>query len=322
MKINAFFIGLSNKWQNSIKLNKKTGINKILLFIDLIKSSIIYGATTEDYLALEFYKKSRHERRAFITSRKNWKNIYSHIPAEKADIFNEKEKFNKLFNEFLGREWIFVDGNLEEFYNFIDKNGKVIVKPYDGCEGHGIVIVSKNDFEKIDKIKYSVNRGEKFIVEELLTQHPDMEKLNAACINTIRVETMVDRNGKSHISNTVVIMGTGGGITNNAHNGGIMCHVDEKGGFITGGAKNPEGVDVVVHPDTCMVLPGFKIPMWNEVKNFSLMLSQVVPEAIYIGWDIAITPNGPVVIEGNTRPGHCTQACDMKGRWNIIKSYL
>ena len=29
-----------------------------------------------------------------------------------------------------------------------------------------------------------------------------------------------------------------------------------------------------------------------------------VPEVAYVGWDIAITPEGPVLIEGNTTPGY------------------
>ena len=30
----------------------------------------------------------------------------------------------------------------------------------------------------------------------------------------------------------------------------------------------------------------------------------LVPEVGYIGWDIAITPTGPIIIEGNTTPGY------------------
>ena len=31
--------------------------------------------------------------------------------------------------------------------------------------------------------------------------------------------------------------------------------------------------------------------------------SKIIPEVKYIGWDVAITPDGPVIIEGNCYPG-------------------
>ena len=32
--------------------------------------------------------------------------------------------------------------------------------------------------------------------------------------------------------------------------------------------------------------------------------AKVIPQVRYVGWDIAITEKGPVVIEGNQFPGH------------------
>ena len=32
--------------------------------------------------------------------------------------------------------------------------------------------------------------------------------------------------------------------------------------------------------------------------------ARVVPQMRYIGWDIAITKNGPVMVEGNNLPGY------------------
>lgn len=309
-------------WKEAGILSEKIKMKRFPLAADLIFSRFKYGAYFEDYYALDFYNHSGRKRKTFLTSKYNWYTLYSISTPEAQETMNDKHKFAKRFGNFLGRKWIFVDGDLGEFNKFIEEFTRVIVKPYDGCEGSGIFILSANDSESRKAFEKEVMSGGKFMVEQLLTQHEEMAKLNPDCINTIRVETMVDQKGVSHITNTVAIMGTKGGVTNNAHNGGIMCHVDIEGGFITGPARNPEGVNSYYHPDTHIPLPGFKIPMWEDVKAFALKMSQVEPNARYIGWDIAITPDGPVVIEGNTRPGHCTQACDMIGRWPLLKSMM
>ena len=51
-------------------------------------------------------------------------------------------------------------------------------------------------------------------------------------------------------------------------------------------------------------IQGFAIPYWEEAKAMCLEASQVVPQMRYVGWDVAITPNGPVFVEGNNLPGY------------------
>lgn len=320
-KINNAFEYYSNALKSSSELSKKIKKSQISICFDILKSRIKYGSSIEDYLSLEFYKKSNWEKQQYLTASKNWYTIYNLIPKDKVDIFNNKTLFNEFYKNYLGREWCIIN-NIDDLLNFLEKYEKIILKPNTGSEGKGIILINKSENDKINVVRNNLQNGDTYIAEELIVQHDLMQTLNDKCVNTIRVETVVDKYGKAHITNTVVIIGTNGGITNNAHNGGIMCNLDIDKGFITGGARNPEGVNVKIHPDNNLVLPGFQIPHWNEVKMLAIKLAEMIPQARYIGWDIAITPDGPIVIEGNTRPGQCTQACDMVGRWPLIKSYL
>ena len=52
------------------------------------------------------------------------------------------------------------------------------------------------------------------------------------------------------------------------------------------------------HPTTKFHLPGYKIPFFKESIELCKKFASYIPNRI-IGWDVAITPNGPIIIEGN-----------------------
>ena len=54
--------------------------------------------------------------------------------------------------------------------------------------------------------------------------------------------------------------------------------------------------------DTSII--GFEIPFWKEAKDMCLKAAEKFPEMRFIAWDVAITPNGPTFIEGNSFPSH------------------
>lgn len=58
------------------------------------------------------------------------------------------------------------------------------------------------------------------------------------------------------------------------------------------------------HPITNAELVGLQLPYWNEIKDMLTHAAKEIPQVAYVGWDIAITPDGPVLIEGNTTPGY------------------
>lgn len=320
--INRLTRFIKSEWKDSRDVSTLLSRSRLYSLYKLISARLMYGATTEDYLSLEMYNNSSRKNRSFLTSSKNWKILHDLSSKESIDIINNKYKFNTKFNNYLGRDWIFASQKNNNIDGFIEKYKSVIVKPVDGCEGKGIYILSKDDRHELKELNKSLSNGAEYMIEQLLTQHEEMARLNPDCINTVRVETMIDSKGNPHITNTIAIMGTKGGLTNNAHNGGIMCHIDPDGGFITGAARNPKGIKSYYHPDSHLALPGFKIPEWNKIIDFAKELALVLPDARYVGWDIALTPVGPVVIEGNINPGHCTQACDMVGRWPLLKSLI
>ena len=77
----------------------------------------------------------------------------------------------------------------------------------------------------------------------------------------------------------------------------------ESGKLLTVGADKA-GNTYTKHPITGTDIIGFTIPYWEEAKKMCLDAAQKVPQMRFVAWDVAITPNGPTFIEGNSFPSH------------------
>ena len=53
------------------------------------------------------------------------------------------------------------------------------------------------------------------------------------------------------------------------------------------------------HPVTGVCFENFSLPFWDEVEKLVLKAHAFIPSVISIGWDVAITEKGPVLLEGN-----------------------
>lgn len=57
------------------------------------------------------------------------------------------------------------------------------------------------------------------------------------------------------------------------------------------------------HPITKEKIVGFKVPEFDAAVKLVKEAAKVVPEVAYVGWDVAISASGPVIVEGNCFPG-------------------
>ena len=98
--------------------------------------------------------------------------------------------------------------------------------------------------------------------------------------------------------------GIGKSYVDNASSGGILIGIDLDQGTLKeiGHLKMKfGGTEYRKHPDSNFVFAGFKIPYFNEVCELVIKGVQYLPDR-YIGWDIAISHKGPVIIEANEYP--------------------
>ena len=84
----------------------------------------------------------------------------------------------------------------------------------------------------------------------------------------------------------------------------MVAPVDEVTGIVKDRAIDKQKNLYANHPYTGSPIQGFRFPQWEEAMEMVKQAATMVPEMGYVGWDVAFSDKGPVLVEGNNFPGH------------------
>lgn len=269
--------------------------------VDIIWCTLRYGASPNNYREFGFEKLNHSQRNTYVTNRLSRQMIKRFNDQSKIDVFENKVMFAQRFTEFFGRDWIASDGiTLEELIRFSDDvGGKYIYKPVGNAQGLGIKVYENADAKKVFK---EIKDSPPAILEGWITQHESLDTVYNDAINCLRIIT-VYKDCQTYFLAGGMTWGNGQKIAN-ASASGIVSPVNFENGVLEKPAADFSGYVYSNHPISGYPLVGFQLPFWKETIEMLKEAAKVVPEVGYIGWDVAITPNGPIIIEGNTTPGY------------------
>lgn len=285
-------------------INKKTGISRVKLFFDIIKCGIKYGAGYKDYQLCEFYNLTDTQRATYVTRGINNTIVSLLNDKQYYHILDNKVEFNNTFGEFLNRKWIDMEkAGFEEFKSFIAGLDVIISKPTGEACGKGVEKLKVSDFESEEKLFSYLKEIKSGLAEEFVNQHQDISALYPHSVNTYRIVTVFTEN-EPHIIYAFIRIGNGGRFVDNINAGGMAAPVNIDTGIIEFPAFDKDGIYYETHPYTDCVIKGYKLPYWNESIELVCKAARVISQVGYVGWDVAVTENGPLLIEGNPFPGH------------------
>ena len=246
------------------KVHEKTKKNKIVLFFDIINCGIKYQAGHIDYNLFEMYNLNDSERETIITRGKNNEILKKYNDKTKSYIFEDKALFNKVYNKYLKRDWIYLKGNLEEFKNFLKNKKEIIAKPLSLSCGKGVEKIKVSDYEVGELYNYLI-KHEQYLVEENAKQHKDISKIYPDSINTVRVVTL-----NKKVVAAFIRFGNNGNIVDNFNHEGLVTKINIDTGVVEHPAIDKNKTVYDKHPYTNELIIGLKIPMWDKVKELCI----------------------------------------------------
>ena len=121
-------------------------------------------------------------------------------------------------------------------------------------------------------------------------------------INCVRIDTLLI--GDKCISDAAVLkIGRGDAPVDNAGAGGLIIQIDIETGRLVGEARQKArfGSEAfTAHPETGVSFADVQIPFWSELRALVARAASILPGLPTLGWAVAITPDGPVLIEVNS----------------------
>ena len=282
-----------------------SGQSKIFTAFDMARSFIKYGAGYYDYNIFQFWNLSAAQRDTYLTRFRSKKLNMAMNEVAPADFFERKHDFNQKFRDYLGREFLPVadasDADIEAFFTARER---VFAKPDDLEGGFGMELLKTADFDSLPEAVAYVREKGFGVLEDVVENHPELARIYPGALNTMRMITLIADDGEPYLLLAVQKFGINGRVVDNY---GVHGPLDlETGEFLFpahyGDTKAPGAF--THHPNTGEKIVGFHTPFFKEAKEMVLRAAMVMPEVRYAGWDVAVTPNGPVIVEGNTYTAH------------------
>jgi hypothetical protein len=144
------------------------------------------------------------------------------------------------------------------------------------------------------------------LVQPRLVNCAELTDINNGALSTVRIVTCLDEQNQPESVAAVLRMAIGSNHSvDNAHAGGMVAEVALDNGGL--GPASDLGMDARLgwvdrHPDSGGQIQGRIVPRWDEMKRLAERAHRAFGERIVIGWDIAPTPDGPIIVEGNSGP--------------------
>ena len=145
-----------------------------------------------------------------------------------------------------------------------------------------------------------------FLFQDALTPHPDMAHIAGSSIGCVRVVTVNDGSGPKPAYAVWKMPAPDAMSDNFWQAGSLLAHLDLGTGevlsCILGTGLAAEALST--HPTSGEQVLGTMLPHWEETLKIAQDAHAVFPEFGICGFDIAVTAEGPHILECNDNPSH------------------
>ena len=201
----------------------------------------------------------------------------------------------------------FTDANYRQLteqqaIDLILQNGEVICKPSQDS-GSGRSIQFWNTEKETTNIrKFLEKSNDSYIIQRVLKQHPQLDSVHKGSINSLRICSLLLKDGV-HILSSCLRMGVNKSRIDNVTAGGISVGILPDGTMDEYAYHYFTGERTNVHPQG-FVFKSQKVPAYDKALDLVKKAHPVIPHFRLVSWDIAIDVHGdPVLIEANMRKG-------------------
>jgi hypothetical protein len=186
----------------------------------------------------------------------------------------------------------------------------VVVKPEHGDSGDRVLVFTTCDGDRLQHAGgewWSMSRlhsvldtqGEAWLIQERVTAHPELAALaGTSFAATLRLVTCRRDDGSVFLLPATLKLPSALSGIDNFGAGNVAVAVDPQG-VMGDAAHGLDGPIIDHHPTTGMAFAGRRVPHFAEAVEVVRRGQAALPGLRSVGWDVAITPDGPRILEAN-----------------------
>jgi len=301
---------------------------------DLVSLLLKYRELPVHYFSRYLFKKGAGNVRDYVPNRLSGMIAPYFNEARLKQVLDNKLYFSMYYGQFgietpriiaFNHKNLFASGSdtvvvntLPEFRDYIAglfKNNPgsdsfFVKKLYSSSSGRNIHLILQDYVEDEHPALSEIFRdviSSEFVIQKRVKQHPELNRLNPYSLNTMRIDTFIDREGNAEIISGFIKMSTNGLPMDNNTSGGCGVGIDMKTGKLRKNGYSKlriSGVGILTeHPITGVRFEDFAVPYMQETKELVLKAARLMPGLRMVGWDVGVGEDHPVLVEGNSDYG-------------------
>jgi len=268
----------------------------------IIRASLKHNISPLEFYQFGFLAQGETDRTEWAGTGTMYEFQLQANPIECREILNDKRTFYKAYRPFFRHKVYSLDELSSDqtlAARLVSENERLVFKEATGQCGSGVVIRHCADIDMRLLINW-MRRRRLDLVETYVEQHPDLDALSPSAVNTVRIFTLITREGQYRNLGCRLRISVDSAVDNLAA-GNLAAPIDQKTGKVNGPGVYSDITKAAEesHPVTGTKIVGFQIPYWEETLDLVHRASLLQPQNRSIGWDVVITPEGPGLIEGN-----------------------
>lgn len=249
-----------------------SGKSRIVIFFDILYSSIRYGISDNEYRIFEFYRIKRDKRRTYLSISKH-KRIAWLIEDKKNDSILENKK--DFIKEYIDRKIYDVNKmTFKEFEDFALGSKKVLARSPKKSIVKSFKVFDVNDYRSPAFMSEDIKKSGLNLVEKYIFKDKNLSNIDDSfiLINVTTFDGEVMASSIKYKEDGQIISGS----------------IDIKKGILKGHLKDEDGKNY------SGIFEGFEIPSYNKIIEYARDMSVKLSDIREVEWSFALDNKGKV----------------------------
>lgn len=280
-------------------VKKITGYFRIVVFFDIFRCYLKYGANYNEYRIFEYYLIDKKLEDTYLTKvRHDNLSLYLYNK-NNLNILKDRREFYKKFDKYLKRKTCYSKNlSFKQKEDFILTSKEVVCKS-STLKEENTKLFNLVDYRSPAYLLDDLNKNKLYVIEESFIQNKILDEINPYNINIVSIVTLKYKNKVDVVSATIKFGTSKSFVYDYKKSNYITGFIDLKTGKVIHKYRSRNGEVYTKHPVSNVKITSLEIPHFKKTIDIALKCAKELDEILEVEWNFAIGKNTVYLIGAN-----------------------